>query len=164
MFRRIEAQQPLAVAMQHGAGGHHLGVEQGRTRQQTVEVPAMPVGPVHHRGDAEGDGRGARGNEVRSGHRGQLCCGRKNQDGRNGVGGQSPGANSAKSKRPGYAAGPSKLVAHLGEDGVPDGRGLLVALGALISLNLLHSKRFYALLCATLLCYSWGKLSAEAFG
>lgn len=48
--------------------------------------------------------------------------------------------------------------------GVPDGRGLLIALEALISLNLLRSKRFYALLCATLLCYSRGKLSAEASG
>lgn len=58
----------------------------------------------------------------------------------------------------------SKLVAHLGGGGVPDGRGLLIALEALISLNLLRSKRFYALLCATLLCYSRGKLSAEASG
>jgi hypothetical protein len=40
------------IAMQQSAGGHHLGVEQGMARQQTVEIPAMPVGPVHHGGDA----------------------------------------------------------------------------------------------------------------
>jgi hypothetical protein len=27
MLERIEAQQPLAVAVQHGARGHHLRVE-----------------------------------------------------------------------------------------------------------------------------------------
>ncbi len=53
MLGRVEAQQLLAVAMDHRPGGDHLGIEQRPARQQTVEQPAMPVGPVHHRGNAE---------------------------------------------------------------------------------------------------------------
>ena len=53
MLGRIEAEQPRAVAAQHRAGGHHLGVEQRAARQQAMEEPAMPVGPFHHRRDAE---------------------------------------------------------------------------------------------------------------
>ena len=45
------------VAEAHGVGGHHLGVQQRAPRQVTVEHPAMPVGPVHHRGDAEAVGQ-----------------------------------------------------------------------------------------------------------
>ena len=41
--------KPRAVAMQHRAGGDHLGIEQRVPRQQTVEKPAMPVRPIHHR-------------------------------------------------------------------------------------------------------------------
>ena len=57
MLGRIEAEQPRAVAVQHRAGGHHLGVEQRAARQQAMEEPAMPVGPFHHRRDAEAAGR-----------------------------------------------------------------------------------------------------------
>ena len=51
MLGGIEPQQPRAVAMQHRAGGQHFSVEQRTPRQQTVEKPAMPVSPVHHRSD-----------------------------------------------------------------------------------------------------------------
>ena len=44
---------PLGVAVQDGAGVHHLGVEQRAGCQQPVEVPAVPVGPVHHRRHAQ---------------------------------------------------------------------------------------------------------------
>jgi len=48
-----EADQPRPVAVDHRVGGHHLGVEQRALRQQPVEEPAMPVGPLHHRRDGE---------------------------------------------------------------------------------------------------------------
>ena len=53
MLGRIEAEQARAIAVQHRGRGDHLGVEQRVRRQQAMEVPAVPVRPVHHRGDAE---------------------------------------------------------------------------------------------------------------
>ena len=53
MLVRIVRQQPRARAVQHRAGGDHLGVDQGAAREQAMEEPAVPVGPLHHRGDAE---------------------------------------------------------------------------------------------------------------
>ena len=53
LARRI-AEQPLAVAVDDRLGGDHLGVEQRAPRQQTMEDAAMPVRPVHHRGDVAG--------------------------------------------------------------------------------------------------------------
>ncbi|GJE72553.1 hypothetical protein CHKEEEPN_4110 [Methylorubrum podarium] len=53
MLAGIEAEQPLPVPVQHGAGRHHLGVEPGAARERPVERAALPVGPVHHRRDAE---------------------------------------------------------------------------------------------------------------
>ena len=53
MLGRIVAQQPRPVAVQHRAGGEHLGIEQRPARQQAMEEPAMPVGPFHHRRDAK---------------------------------------------------------------------------------------------------------------
>src|SRR5262249_10063149 len=50
---RIEAEETLAIAVPHGAGRYHFGVKEAPPRQQTVKEPAMPVGPVHHRGDTE---------------------------------------------------------------------------------------------------------------
>ena len=64
MLGRIEADQPLAVAVQHRAGGHHLGVDQRAARQQAMEEPAVPVGPFHHRRNAE--------SAVEVGHIGSL--------------------------------------------------------------------------------------------
>ena len=52
----MEGEQPLPVAAQHGAGGDHLGIEQRPPREAPVEEAAVPVGPVHHRGDGQADG------------------------------------------------------------------------------------------------------------
>ena len=49
MFGRVEAQQAVAVAMDHRGRCHHLGVKQRMARHLAMEVPAMPVRPVHHR-------------------------------------------------------------------------------------------------------------------
>ena len=49
----VEAEQPLAIAMEHRVGRHHLGVEQRAPRQQAMEEPAMPVRPIHHGRDTE---------------------------------------------------------------------------------------------------------------
>jgi len=51
MLGRIEPEQPLPIAMDRRLRGHHLGVQHGMRGQKPVEVPAMPVGPVHHRGN-----------------------------------------------------------------------------------------------------------------
>ena len=53
LLDRIEVEMARDVAVQQRAGRHHLGVEARARRQQAMEVPAMPVGPVHHRRDAE---------------------------------------------------------------------------------------------------------------
>ena len=50
---RIEPDEPRPVAMDHRAGGDHLGIDQRAARQRPVEEPAMPVRPVHHGGDRE---------------------------------------------------------------------------------------------------------------
>jgi hypothetical protein len=49
MLARIEAKQPLTVAMDDGAGRQHLGVKPSAPRQKTMEDAAMPVCPIHHR-------------------------------------------------------------------------------------------------------------------
>jgi hypothetical protein len=53
MFTGIEPEQTLPIAMKDGAGGQHFRVKPGTPRHQTVEDAAMPVGPIHHGGDAE---------------------------------------------------------------------------------------------------------------
>ena len=53
MLGRVVAQEPRPIAVQHRAGGQHFGIKQRAARQQAMEEPAMPVGPFHHRGDAE---------------------------------------------------------------------------------------------------------------
>src|SRR6266852_3090829 len=53
MLRRIEAEQARAIAAQHRARRDHLGIDQRAAREQAVEEPAVPVGPLHHGGDAE---------------------------------------------------------------------------------------------------------------
>ena len=50
MLFRVEAQMPLRVAMAQRTGGDHLGVEQGITAEQAVEIAAVAIGPVHHGG------------------------------------------------------------------------------------------------------------------
>ena len=53
MLGRVEGQEPRAVAVQHRAGGDHLGIDQRPARQQAMEEPAVPVGPFHHRRDGK---------------------------------------------------------------------------------------------------------------
>ena len=48
MFRRVVIQQMQRAATHQGGGGHHLGVKQGLAAEQTVEVAAVAVGPIHH--------------------------------------------------------------------------------------------------------------------
>ena len=45
--------QIISLAVDDGAGGHHLGIEQGLAGHQTVEITAMPIGPVQHGGNRE---------------------------------------------------------------------------------------------------------------
>ncbi|MNN33726.1 hypothetical protein D3C81_1474950 [compost metagenome] len=53
MLDRVEAQQPLAVAMDHRRGCDHLGIEKRPAAQGAVKRPAVAVGPVHHGGDRQ---------------------------------------------------------------------------------------------------------------
>jgi hypothetical protein len=53
MFASIEAKQALPVTMKDGARGQHLRIQAATPGHQAVEHPAMPVGPVHHRGDGK---------------------------------------------------------------------------------------------------------------
>ena len=47
----LDALARRAIAMKDGPGRQHLRVKLRTPRQQTMEDAAMPVGPVHHRGD-----------------------------------------------------------------------------------------------------------------
>jgi hypothetical protein len=53
MLERVKAKQPTTIAMQHCAGCEHFSVDQSPASQQSMEKPAMPVGPFHHRGDTK---------------------------------------------------------------------------------------------------------------
>ncbi|MCY1436852.1 hypothetical protein D9M71_529900 [compost metagenome] len=53
MLGLVMAQEPLGIAVQQGTGGDHFGVEQGVAGEQAQEEPAVAVGPVHHRRNAE---------------------------------------------------------------------------------------------------------------
>ena len=55
--KRYEGKQPLAVPVQDRLRRHHLRVEPRAAREQPMEEPAVPIRPVHHRGDAEFGGR-----------------------------------------------------------------------------------------------------------
>jgi hypothetical protein len=43
--------------MQHCAGCEHFSVDQSPASQQSMEKPAMPVGPFHHRSDTKPPGQ-----------------------------------------------------------------------------------------------------------
>jgi hypothetical protein len=43
----------LHIAVGERTGRHHLGVEQGVTREQAVKKPAVAIGPIHHRRNTE---------------------------------------------------------------------------------------------------------------
>src|SRR5262245_43550512 len=49
LLGRIGGQKPRAIAMDHRAGRDHLAVEERASREQAMEEPTVPVGPVHHR-------------------------------------------------------------------------------------------------------------------
>ncbi|MNN33453.1 hypothetical protein D3C81_1472140 [compost metagenome] len=53
MLGWVVAEIALPVAMQQRAGGDHLGIEQRVLREQTQEIAAVPVGPIHHRRHGE---------------------------------------------------------------------------------------------------------------
>ena len=53
MLRGIELEEVIAVALHDRQRDDHLGVEQDARRELAQEVPAVPVGPVHHRRDGE---------------------------------------------------------------------------------------------------------------
>ena len=50
MLLGAKTEQPFPIPANHGVRRNHLGVEQGVTRQQTMEEPAMPIRPIHHGG------------------------------------------------------------------------------------------------------------------
>src|SRR5207247_11120116 len=56
MLLPAEGQMTVYVAVDEGAGGDHLGVEPRARRHLAQEVAAVPVGPVHHRRDADAMG------------------------------------------------------------------------------------------------------------
>ena len=56
MLGRVIAQKPRPIAVQHCAHRQHFSIEQRAPRQQTMEEPAVPVGPFHHRSDTESVG------------------------------------------------------------------------------------------------------------
>jgi hypothetical protein len=47
------SKKPLAIAVDHGIGGHHLSIKERVPAQLTVKDAAMPVSPVHHGGNTE---------------------------------------------------------------------------------------------------------------
>ena len=49
----LDAEQVLALAVQHRVLRHHLGVQQDVTRHLAHQPAKVPVGAVHHRRDAE---------------------------------------------------------------------------------------------------------------
>ena len=51
VFARVERQQSIGITVPNRCCSHHLGVQLGIRRQEPKEVPAMPVCPIHHRGD-----------------------------------------------------------------------------------------------------------------
>ena len=53
MLARVEADQPLARAEYDRIRRHHLGIEPRAAREDAMERPAAPVGPVHHRRHAK---------------------------------------------------------------------------------------------------------------
>ena len=53
LFCWIKADEIITITEDHGLVDRHLGIEQCMPGQDTVKGPAMPVGPVHHRGDGK---------------------------------------------------------------------------------------------------------------
>jgi hypothetical protein len=53
MFACIEPEQPPAIAMNDRASRQHLRIKPGTPGHQAMEDAAMPVGPIHHRGNGK---------------------------------------------------------------------------------------------------------------
>ena len=53
MLGGIEVEMVRHVAVRERRRGDHLGVEPRVPRDQAQEVPAVPVRPVHHRGNTQ---------------------------------------------------------------------------------------------------------------
>ena len=49
-------QQPVSITMDHRVCRYHFGKQQRAGRDAAVEVPAMPVRPIHHGRDGEFSG------------------------------------------------------------------------------------------------------------
>ena len=49
VLARIKTKMARNIAMDQGTGGHHLGIEQGVLAEQTVQITAVPICPIHHR-------------------------------------------------------------------------------------------------------------------
>jgi hypothetical protein len=64
MLRGIEVEVARDVAVHQRGGRHHLGVEARVARYPAEEEPAVPVRPVHHRGDAKSMRRRAHALDV----------------------------------------------------------------------------------------------------
>jgi len=58
MLGLVVMQKPLGIAVQQRTGGDHLGIQQCTLRQLAQKIPAVVIGPVHHRrhGEAAGEG------------------------------------------------------------------------------------------------------------
>ena len=72
LFFGREVEELQRPAPHQSGRGHHLGVEQRRAAHEPVEHAAMPVGPVHHRRDAQAGGAADRALDRRVG----VHCGR----------------------------------------------------------------------------------------
>src|ERR1700704_1397909 len=53
MLAGIVSEQPPPIAMKDRARRQHLRVKPPTPRHQAMEDAAMPVGPIHHRGDGK---------------------------------------------------------------------------------------------------------------
>jgi hypothetical protein len=53
MLRRIVGKKPRAVAVDDRRCRDHFRIDARTAREQAMEEPAMPIGPFHHRSDAE---------------------------------------------------------------------------------------------------------------
>jgi hypothetical protein len=53
MLARVVVEQLAHVPADNGRSHDHLGVEQRVRRIQPMQEAAVPVGPVHHRGNAD---------------------------------------------------------------------------------------------------------------
>jgi len=53
MFDRVEIEMMRNVTMHESRRRDHFGVQPGAPRDEPEKIPAVPVGPVHHRRDTE---------------------------------------------------------------------------------------------------------------